>query len=71
MLEMIGRYIPNLAEASLDVLEDLYRNGVRDLDSALGDDNITSLSSNQIAFVSKLITRKGGDPELILKEMGF
>mgnify|MGYP001475560427 FL=1 len=71
MQPTMGRYIPNLSEQPLDVLEDLYRNGVKDLDAALGDDTITILSTNQIQFIGELIDIKGGDRESILKEMGF
>ena len=58
------RYINNLPNLTTACLTDLYMEGVRSVDAALGADG--SLTVGQVQFVGKLLTRRGVDVEELL-----
>ena len=65
----MSRYINNLPDLTTERLTQLYKEGVRAVDAALGDDNFTTLSATQIQFVGKLLTRRGVDVDALLDEV--
>ena len=65
----MSRYIINLPDLTTERMTQLYKEGVRAVDAALGDDNFTTLSATQIQFVGKLLTRRGVDVDTLLDEV--
>jgi len=60
----MSRYINNLPNLTTACLTDLYMEGVRSVDAALGGDGC--LTVGQVQFVGKLLTRRGVDLDALL-----
>mgnify|MGYP003996432311 FL=1 len=56
----MSRYIPNLVELDVDQLQELHENGLKDIDTALGDEILCYLTIRQLHFIEKLIKSKNG-----------
>ena len=53
------RYINNLPDLCTDVLNEMYENGLREINNTCGDENACNLTINQLHFIRKILYRRG------------
>jgi len=65
----MNRFLKDLHKYDTDVLIEMFENGVKDIDSTLGDDSSCYLTIGQVNYIRSLLDRRSIDTSGILNNI--